>query len=58
MASLQGWGVVCNGTRTEGHWSAEKHQHIKSLKLQDGTFAVQTFTKGIKNIQVPLQMDN
>ena len=23
-ASLQGWGAVCNGTRTGGHWSTER----------------------------------
>ena len=58
-ASLQGWGAVCNGTRTGGHWSAEeRHQHINNLELQAGAFAVQTFTKGMGNIQVLLQMDN
>ena len=58
-ASLQGWGAVCKGTRTGGHWSAEeRHQHINNLELQAGAFAVQTFTKGMGNIQVLLQMDN
>ena len=58
-ASLQGCGAVNNGTKTGGHWSAEeKHQHINNLELQAGTFAVQTFTKGMGNIQVLLQMDN
>ena len=32
-ASLQGWGAVCDGTRTGGSWSyAEQEMHINSLE--------------------------
>jgi len=49
-ASLQGWGAVYNGTRTGGYWSAEeKHQHINSLELQAGMFAVQTWDTYLEN---------
>ena len=58
-ASLQGWGAVCNGIRTGGHWSIqERTLHINSLELLAGAFAVKAFTKQRGNIQVLLQIDN
>jgi len=58
-ASLLGWGAVCNGTRTGGHWSdQEKALHINSLELLAGSFAVKAFTKHNSKIRVLLQMDN
>ena len=58
-ASLKGWGAVCNGQRTRGHWSVqEKKLHINSLELLAGTFAIKAFVKHQSNIQVLLRMDN
>ena len=40
-ASLQGWGAVCNGTRTGGPWShAEQQMHINCLELLAATLAL------------------
>jgi len=59
-ASLQGWGAVCNGTRTGGPWSqVEQEMHILScLELLAATLAVQTFLKGQTAVSVLLQLDN
>ena len=57
--SLQGWGAVCNGTRTEGPWShAEQQMHINCLKLLAATLAVKAFLKDQRGVSVQLQLDN
>ena len=58
-ASLQGWGAVCNGTRTGGPWSQlEQQMHINCLELLAATLAVKSFVKDQKGISVLLQLDN
>ena len=58
-ASLQGWGAVCNGTRTGGPWShSEQGMHINCLELLAATLAVKTFLKGQTGKSVLLQLDN
>jgi len=58
-ASLQGWGTVCNGTRTGGPWSqVEQEMHINCMELLAATLAVQTFLKGQTVVSVLLQLDN
>ena len=58
-ASLQGWGAVCNGTRTGGPWSqSEQGMHINCLELLAATLAAKTFLKGQIGQSVLLQLDN
>ena len=58
-ASLQGWGAVCNGTRTGGPWShAEQQMHINCLELLAATLAVKAFLKDHGGVSVRLQLDN
>ena len=58
-ASLIGWGAVSNGVCTGGLWSPEERRlHINHLEVLVGSFAVQSFTKDMRNIHVHLQMDN
>ena len=58
-ASLQGWGAMCNGTRTGGPWShAEQQMHINCLELLAATLAVKAFLKDQRGVSVRLQLDN
>ena len=58
-ASLQGWGAVCNGTRTGGPWGhSEQGMHINCLELLAATLAVKTFLKSQTGKSVLLQLDN
>ena len=58
-ASLQGWGAVCNGTRTGGPWSQlEKQMHINCLELLVASEALKSFLKDQTRIAVLLQLDN
>ena len=58
-ASLQGWGAVCNSTRTGGPWSQEEQEmHINCLELLAATLAVQSFLKDQADVSVLLQLDN
>jgi len=58
-ASLQGWGAVCNGTRTGGPWGQlEQGMHINCLELLAATLAVKTFLKDCTGTSVLLQLDN
>ena len=58
-ASLQGWGAVCNGTRTGGPWSqSEQGMHINCLELLAATLAAKTFLKGQIGQSVLLQLNN
>ena len=58
-ASLQGWGAVCDGTRTGGPWShAEQEMHINCLELLAATLAVKAFLKDQRGVSVKLQLDN
>ena len=55
-ASLQCWGVMCNGTRTRGAWfQEEQRKHINCLELLAATLALQFFWK---DKQVQLQLNN
>ena len=57
--SLQGWGAVCNGTRTGDPWSQlEQQMHINYLELLAVTLVVKSFVKDQKGISVLLQLDN
>ena len=58
-ASLQGWGAVCNGTRTGGPWShLEQGIHTNCLELLAATLVAKTFLKGQTGMSVLLQLDN
>ena len=58
-SSKVAWGAVSGSVKTQGMWSAtESALHINVLELQAANFAVQSFTKGKKNIHVHLQFDN
>ena len=58
-ASLQGWGAVCNSTRTGGLWSQEEQRlHINYLELLAATLAVQSFLKDRVGTSVQLQLNN
>ena len=58
-ASLQGWGAVCDGSRTGGPWShAEQEMHINCLELLAATLAVKAFLKDQRGVSVKLQLDN
>ena len=58
-ASIQGWGAVCNGTRTGGPWrQSEQGMHINCLELLAATLAAKTFLKGQIGQSVLLQLDN
>lgn len=42
-ASCLGWGAVCQGTRTGGHWSKDEQQaHINVLELKAAHLAIQS----------------
>ena len=58
-ASLLGWGAATEQMSTGSLWSEEERtHHINLLELAGGALTVKTFTKGRKNIQVLLRMDN
>ena len=58
-ASLQGWGAVCNGTRTGGPWPLEEQRlHINCLEVLAATLEVQSFLKDRTETSVRLQLDN
>ncbi|KAL7306209.1 hypothetical protein TKK_0001650 [Trichogramma kaykai] len=58
-ASLTGWGAVCNGVRTHGHWNnTEKNQSINFLELMAAYFGLKIFTRDVKNCQILLHIDN
>ena len=58
-ASLLGWGAVCSGIRTGGHWTQFKRLlHINCLELMGGAFAVKAFTQHKTKVKVLLLMDN
>ena len=58
-ASLLGWGAVLGGMSTSGLWSeTERSQHINSLELMAGVFAVKTFASQKRNVHIHLRMDN
>lgn len=58
-ASKQGWGAICQDTRTGGLWSqSERLLHINCLELLAGAFAVKCFTRNQICLHVRLKMDN
>ena len=58
VASMLGWGAVCQGSRT-GLWSQmERKNHINYLELLAAMFAVRAFAKDRRNIHIHLRMDN
>ncbi len=57
-ASLQGWGAVCDGSRTRGPWtSVDKLRHINELELLAAFYALQIFTRGSHAISVQMLID-
>ena len=59
MASLEGWGATCNGTRTGGMWTREERQlPINVLELKVAFLALQVFASRETCIHVLLRIDN
>ena len=60
-ASCLGWGAVCQGTKTGGHWNKEEQQaHINILELKAAYLAIQSYLKAcqLTESRILLQMDN
>ena len=59
MASLEGWGATCKGTRTGGMWTREERQlPINVLELKVAFLALQVFASRETCIHVLLRIDN
>ncbi|KAK3764843.1 hypothetical protein RRG08_041261 [Elysia crispata] len=58
-ASNSGWGAVCNGETTCGHWtqSEKSHYHINCLELMASFYTLKPFAKDLKNTHVQLKLD-
>ena len=57
-ASLQGWGVVCNGRTYEGRWPEHMHQHINWYELKAVLIALTIFQFQCRNKSVLCMIDN
>ena len=58
-ASLTGWGIHCNGTKTHGFWSEqEKKLHINHLELLAALFGLKCFASNLFNCNVLCRIDN
>ena len=56
---MEGWGAVCQGSRTGGPWSIiERQQHINVLELKAVKIAILTFHKRKPVNSIHLQIDN
>ena len=59
-ATTGGWGAQCQQIRTGGQWTTQelKNTDINILEMKAAMLAIQTFTKGMKDIAVHLKSDN
>lgn len=58
-ASLTGWGVMCNGERSNGFWdSVESQNHINQLELKAAFIGLQCFASNIRSSEILLRIDN
>ena len=58
-ASNLGWGAVCNGVKTGGHWTAiEALQHINYLEMLAIFLGLKTFAREHQNIHIRAMTDN
>lgn len=58
-ASLTGWGIACNGEKSNGFWSAVENQdHINLLELRAAFIGLKCFANDLFNTEVLLRIDN
>ena len=58
-ASKQDWSVSCQGTNTEGTWTAtEQLEHINYLEMKAAFLTLESFCTGRSSVSVLLLMDN
>lgn len=58
-SSLSGWGVVCGGKATHGHWKDnERSMHINFLELLTAFFGLKCFARDLSNCSILLRIDN
>lgn len=58
-ASLTGWGMSCNETRSHGFWSREeKKEHINYLELKAAFFGLKCCVNNRTNQNILLRIDN
>ena len=59
-ATTGGWGAQCQRIRTGGLWTTQelKNTDINILEMRAAMLAIQTFTKGKKDLAVHLKSDN
>ena len=58
-SSLSGWGCVCEGTSTGGHWlPLEKAFHINYLEIKAALMALKCFAPQLHGKHVRLMIDN
>ncbi|CAK1603085.1 unnamed protein product [Parnassius mnemosyne] len=58
-ASNTGWGASCAGQTASGPWTEQESElHINTLELKAAFFGLKSFTKGLKNIEILLRIDN
>lgn len=58
-ASLSGWGVMCNGERSNGFWDAtESRCHINLLELKAAFIGLKCFARNKYNSEILLRIDN
>ncbi len=55
-----GWGRVCNGVSTGGHWSSEEanYYHINGKELYAAFLSMKTFCSDLRNIHIHCRIDN
>ena len=58
-SSMTGWGAESSGVTTQGLWTTQERQmHINVLEMKAVNFAVQAYTKEMRQIHVHLRVDN
>lgn len=57
-ASLSGWGVMCNGERSNGFWDAAESQcHINLLELKAAFIGLRCFARSMLDSEILLRID-
>lgn len=58
-ASLTGWGIACNGEKSNGFWSVVENQyHINLLELKAAFIGLKCFASDLRNKEILLRIDN
>uniref|UniRef100_A0A2H1W6Z8 SFRICE_006226 n=1 Tax=Spodoptera frugiperda TaxID=7108 RepID=A0A2H1W6Z8_SPOFR len=58
-ASLTGWGLVCNGVRSHGHWNRNDIKYyINYLELLAAFIGLKTFASENSDCEILLRIDN